>query len=198
MLKRVLAISAALVMGAFAFAQTSADGGAKAKAAGSVDAVYDFSASVPKGSKIGSDSFTYKKPTEVAPKAAVKGGKFLLEEGEAKWKKESYNALYHNNKGDGSIEKTLTDKRYQKAIYSIKIDDAATITVKVAGNGSKDEGRVAVLATKDAEGKFVKVVAVDNLSQDEDPVTLTYSNAPAGTYYLLGNGHRVIAVTAKN
>lgn len=198
MLKRVLAISAALVMGAFAFAQTSADGGAKAKAAGSVNAVYDFSTGVPKGSKISSDPFTFKKPTEVAPKAAVKGGKFLLEEGEAKWKKESYNALYHGTKPDGSIEKTLTDKRYQRATYSMKIDDAATISVKVAGNGSKEEGRVVVLATKDAEGKYVKVLAVDNLSQDEAPVDITYSNAPAGTYYILGNGYRILSVSAKN
>ena len=198
MLKKVLAVSAALVMGAFVFAQATADGGAKPAKAGSVNAVYDFEKDVPAGTKIGTDMMKYKKPTEVAPKARVKGAKFLLEEGEAKWKKESYNALFHNNKPDGSVEKILTNKQWQKAIYSIKIDDAATITLKVAGNGSKEEGRAVVIATKDADGNFQKVAAVDNLSQDVPPVTVTYANAPAGTYYVIGNGHRILGVTAKN
>ena len=97
MLKKVLAISAALLIGGGLFAQTSADGGAKPAKAGSVNAVYDFSKGKPAGTKIGEDMFKYNKPTEVAPKAKVKGGKFILESGEAKWKTEKYTALYHNN-----------------------------------------------------------------------------------------------------
>ena len=195
MLKKVLAISAALVMGAFAFAQTSADGGAKPAKAGSVNAVYDFSKEIPKGSKISTDMFQFNKPTEVAPKLKVTGGKFLLEKGEAKWKKESYNALYHNNKGSANLDNIA---KTAKAIYSITIDDAANIELTVAGNGSKEPSRCVTLCTVNEDGSLNKILAIDNLSQEEAPVTLTYNNAPKGKYFLYGNGHRILKVSAKN
>ena len=195
MLKKVLAVSAALVIGAFAFAQTTADGGAKPAKAGSVNAVYDFSKEIPKGSKIGTDMFKFNKPTEVAPKEKVKGGKFLLESGEAKWKKESYNALYHNNKGSANLENIA---KTAKAIYSITIDDAANIELTVAGNGSKEASRCVTLCTVNEDGSLNKILAIDNLSQEEAPVTLTYKNAPKGKYFIYGNGHRILGVSAKN
>ncbi|MBR0033182.1 MAG: hypothetical protein IJP61_12985 [Treponema sp.] len=195
MLKKVLAVSAALVIGAFAFAQTSADGGAKPAKAGSVKAVYDFSKGTPKGSKIGPDYFSYNKPAEVAPKEKVTGAKFLLEKGEAKWKQEKYNALYHNNKGSANLENI---NKTAKAIYSITIDDAATIELTVAGNGSKEASRCVTLCTVNEDGTLNKILAIDNLSQEEDPVKLTYKNAPKGKYFLYGNGHRILGVSATN
>lgn len=206
MLKRILAISAALLVGAsLAFAQTTADGGAKAASAGSVNASWGNWKSIPK-SKIGTDMFNFKKEVVITPNSGSKGGKFALEKGETKFKTESYTALYHNNKGEGSIEKTCTDARWRKAVYTITIDDAATITLTVAGNGSKEQGRCVVLGTRtegtDAKGKpeeiYTPLVAIDNLSQDEAPKTITYKNAPKGTYYIIGNGHRIVAVEAKN
>ena len=205
MLKRILAVSAALLVGAFAFAATTADGGAKAASAGSVNATWGNWKSIPK-SKIGQDMFNFKKQVVITPNAGSKGAQFALESGEVKFKQESYVALYHNNKPEGSIEKTCSDKKWRKSEFSITIDDAATITLTVVGNGSKEQGRCVVLATKaegvDAKGKptdvYTPIVAIDNLSQDEAPKTITYSNAPKGTYYIIGNGHRIVAVEAKN
>ncbi len=206
MLKKILAISAALLVGAtLTFAQTTADGGAKAASAGSVKASWGNWKSIPK-SKIGTDMFNFKKEVVINANAGSKGGKFALEKGETKFKTEAYTALYHNSKGDGSIEKTCTDARWRKAVYTITIDDAATISVTVAGNGSKDPSRCAILATRtvgtDASGQpsetYTPLVSIDNLSQDESPKTITYKNAPKGTYYLIGNGHRIVAVEAKN
>lgn len=195
MLKKVLAISAALLIGGGLFAQTTADGGAKPAKAGSVKAVYDFSKEVPKGSKIGSDMFKYNKPTEVAPKEKVSGGKFILESGEAKWKKESYNALYHNNSPSTTLDNVA---KKAKAIYSITIDDAATIELTVAGNGSKEASRCVLFGTLNEDGSVNTVLSIDNLSQEADPVKLTYKNAPKGKYYIYGNGHRILGVSAKN
>ncbi len=206
MLKRILAISAALLVGAtLTFAQTTADGGAKAASAGSVNATWGHWKSIPT-SKIGTDMFNFKKKIVIAANSGSKGGEFALEKGEVKFKSEAYTALYHNNKGEGSIEKTCTDARWRKAVYTITIDDAATITLTVAGNGSKEQGRCVALATRtegtDAKGKpaeiYTPLVAIDNLSQDEAPKTITYKNAPKGTYYVIGNGHRIVAVEAKN
>lgn len=198
MLKRVLAVAAALIVGTFAFAQTTADGGATPAAAGSVNASWGNWKSIPK-SKIGTDMFSYKKPVEIAANGTAKGAKFQLENGEVKFKTESYTALYHNNKDSSTIE-TLSNPKQRKAEYSITIDDAATITVTVAGNGSKAKSRCVVLAQDGATPEAAPTIflSVDNLSQDEAPVTLTFKNAPKGTYKLWGNGHRIVAVEAKN
>ncbi|MBQ3670342.1 MAG: hypothetical protein II921_02550 [Treponema sp.] len=195
MLKKVLAISAALLIGGGLFAQTSADGGAKPAKAGSVNAVYDFSKGKPAGTKIGEDMFKYNKPTEVAPKAKVKGGKFILESGEAKWKTEKYTALYHNNSGSTTFDNL---QKKPKAIYSLTIDDAADIELTVAGNGSKEPSRCVALCSLNEDGSLNYIVKIDNLSQDEDPVKLTYKNAPKGKYYIYGNGHRILGVSATN
>lgn len=198
MLRKALAVSVALLfVGGGVFAQTSADGGAKAAKAGSVNAVYDFSKGVPSGSKIGSDMSTYSKPTEVAPKADVKGGKLLLEKGETKWKTESYTALYHNNSDSATLANIVSEPKRRKAEYSITIDDAADIEVVVAGNGSKSAARCAALVSVGADGVAKFIVGADNLG-DDGQVTLTYKNAPKGKYLLVGNGHRILKVSATN
>ena len=197
MLKKVLAISAALLVGGGVFAQTAADGGAKAAKAGSVNAVYDFSKGVPAGTKLSTDMFTYKKPTEVAPKEKVTGGKFLLENGEVKWKTEAYTALYHNNKDSSTLESIVSKPSSRKAEYSITIDDAADIEIVVAGNGSKSPSRCVALISVAEDGTATQLVGVDNLSSDAQ-VTLSYKNAPKGKYLLVGNGHRILKVSAKN
>ena len=196
MLKRILAVSAALLIGAFAFAQTTADGGASPAKAGSVNASFGNWKSVPK-SKIGTDMFNYKKPVDIAANPGSKGAKFALESGEVKFKQESYVALYHNNKDSATID-TLKNPKVRKASYSITIDDAATITVTVAGNGSKAPSRcVALVNDADPENPVI-LASIDNLSQDEAPKTITFKNAPKGTYKIWGNGHRIVAVEAKN
>jgi len=199
MLKKVLAISAALLIGGGLFAQTTADGGAKPAKSGSVKAVYDFSKEVPKGSKIGADYFKFNKPVEVAPKVKVSGAKLLLEKGEAKWKTEKYTALYHGTKSSSTLESLITKPGDRRAEYSITIDDAATIELVVAGNGSKGPERCVVLVTVGEDGAVTqKILGIDNLSQEEDPVTISYKNAPKGKYYLYGNGFRLLGVSAKN
>ncbi len=196
MLKKVLAISAALVMGAFAFAQTSADGGAKPAKAGSVNATWEWT-KIPK-SKIGTDEFNFKKQVKIAPVDGSTGAQFALEKGAVKFKKEAYVALYHGTKGSSTLESLITKPSDRKAEYSITIDDAATITLTLAGNGSKGPQRCAVLVKLAEDGTPTQILGIDNLSQDVDPVEVSYANAPAGTYYLYGNGFRIVKVQCKN
>lgn len=201
MLKRVLAISAALVMGAFAFADTLADGGASPAAAGSVNATWGNWTSIPK-SKITTDEFTYKKPVVIDANAGSKGAAFQLEKGAVKFKTESYTALYHGTKSSSTVDSLLVKPGDRKAEYSITINDAADITFTLAGNGSAGKERCVVLVklvdAGDGTQKAEKIWGIDGLSQDVAPVPVTYKNAPKGTYYLYGNGFRIVAVEAKN
>ena len=195
MLKRVIAISAALVMGALAFAQSVADGGAAPEKAGSVSATWEWK-SIPK-SKIGTDEFNFKKPIALDAVAGSKGAKFQLEKGSVKFKKESYTALYHGTKSSSTLDSLITKPGDRKAEYSITIDDAADITFTLAGNGSAGKERCAVLVKLGADGNPEKILGIDGLSQDST-APITYKNAPKGTYYLYGNGFRIIKVEAKN
>ena len=202
MLKRVLAISAALIMGACAvFAQTTADGGAKPAVAGSVNASWGNWKSIPK-SKIGTDEFSFKKPVVIAANGTAKGANFQLEKGSVKFKTEAYTALYHGTKSSSTIDSLLTKPGDRKAEYSITIDDAANITFTLAGNGSAGKERCVVLVklVNNADGTQTpeKILGIDGLSQDVAPVQISYNNAPKGTYYLYGNGFRIVAVEAKN
>ncbi len=42
------------------------------------------------------------------------------------------------------------------------------------------------------------ILFADNLSGDETPIEITYSNAPAVTYRIYANGSRIVKVSAKN
>lgn len=188
MLKRFGIAVAALLIGGMVFAQESADKGASPKAAGSVSATWEWS-SIPKG-KIGTDWTTFKNPYEI-PVASGSGAKFVLANGEAKFKTESgVTALYHNNKGSATID---TIEKNKKCEYQITLDDAATIELSVTGNGSKEASRCVVVKS----GEDV-LLSVNNLSQDDPAKTLTLANAPAGTYRVLVNGSRIISVKTHN
>ncbi len=189
MLKKVLAVTAALLVGAGLFAQKSADGGASPAAGGSVNATWEWT-KIPK-SKIGTDYITFKKQVVIAPVAGSKGAVFALENGEAKFKDEGYVALYHNNKGSASLE---TLEKTKKAEYSITLDDAATITLTLSGNGFGEPSRCLALYNEAGE----TILSVDKLNKDEPNVVLTYKNAPKGKYKIWTNGSRIIKVEAKN
>lgn len=196
MLKRLSFIAAALLAGAIAFADPlTADGGATPKAAGSVNAEWKWD-KIPK-SKIGTDSMTFRKPVVLEPVAGSKGAVFQLDNGEAKFKQESYVALYHNNKDSARAETIVKAK---KAQYSITIDDAATITLTVAGNGGKSPSRIVALVADAPELKdpVTPILFADQLDGDEAPIEITYKNAPAGKYLILVNGSRIVGVSAKN
>lgn len=197
MLKRLSFIAAALLAGALAFADPlTADGGATPKAAGSVNAEWKWD-KIPK-SKIGTDSMSFRKPVVLEPTlAGSKGAAFQLDNGEAKFKQESYVALYHNNKDSARAENIVKNK---KAQYSITIDDAATITLTVAGNGGKSPSRIVALVTDATELKdpVTPILFADQLDGDEAPIEITYKNAPAGKYLILVNGSRIVGVSAKN
>ncbi len=196
MLKRVLAISAALLIGAFAFAQTSADGGASPAAAGSVNATWEWN-KIPK-SKIGTDYMKFKKPVVLQPVAGSKGAEFALATGEAKFKNEGYVALYHNGSDSARLENLI---KKAKAQYTVKIDDAANITLTIAGNGTKSPARIVCLVKDDvAEDAttLTPILFADNLSQDEAPFPITFSNAPKGSYRIYIIGARIVKVEAKN
>lgn len=196
MLKRLSFIAAALLAGAIAFADPlTADGGATPKAAGSVNAEWKWD-KIPK-SKIGTDMMNFKKPVVLEPVAGAKGAAFQLDNGEAKFKQESYVALYHNNKDSARKENIVKTK---KAQYSITIDDAATITLTVAGNGGKSPSRIVALVADAPELKdpVEPILFADQLDGDEAPIEITYKNAPAGKYLILVNGSRIVGVSAKN
>lgn len=196
MLKRLSFIAAALLAGAIAFADPlTADGGATPKAAGSVNAEWKWD-KIPK-SKIGTDLMSFRKPVVLEPVAGSKGAAFQLDNGETKFKQESYVALYHNNKDSARAESIVKNK---KAQYSITIDDAATITLTVAGNGGKSPSRIVALVADAPELKdpVTPILFADQLDGDEAPIEITYKNAPAGKYLILVNGSRIVGVSAKN
>lgn len=189
MLKRFVSIAAALVLGACAFAQTSADGGATPAAAGSVNATWEWN-KIPK-SKIGTDAMSFKKQIVLAPVDGSKGAQFALENGETKFKQEEYVALYHNNKGSCTLE---TLEKNRKAEYSVSIEDAATITLTITGNGFGEPSRCLALYNEAGE----MIVSADKLNKDNPHTVLTFANAPKGTYKIWTNGSRIIKVEAKN
>lgn len=195
--KLSIVLAASILGGALAFADPlTADGGASAASAGSVNAEWKWE-SIPK-SKIGTDWMSFRKPVVLEPTlAGSKGAAFELTLGEAKFKKESYTALYHNCKDSASLSNILKTK---KAEYTITLDDAATLTLSVAGNGGKTPARLVVLVKEDPAiaDPVTPILFADNLSGDEDPVTITYSNAPAGRYKVYVNGSRIVSVSAKN
>ena len=134
----------------------------------------------------------FKKQVVLEPVAGSKGAQFALEKGECKFKTENgQTALYHNCADSARVE-NLAKKR--KAEYSVTINDAATITLTVQGNGGKSPARC--VAIYDAAGTLL--ASVNNLSQDEAPTQISVTNAPKGTYTILGNGHRIIKVEASN
>lgn len=197
MLKKLSLIAAALLAGALAFADPlSADGGASPANAGSVNAEWKWN-KIPK-SKIGTESFSYRKPVVLEPTLeGSKGASFQLDSGETKFKQESYVALYHNNKDSARLENIVKNK---KAVYSITIDDAATITLTVAGNGSASASRIVCLVKDEPElaDPVTPILFADQLDGDAAPIEITYKNAPAGTYKILVNGSRIVSVSAKN
>jgi len=191
MLKRFGIAVAALLIGGMVFAQESLDKGAVAKAPGSVDATYEWKGR-PKGCKIGEDMTIISKPYEIpCGIGSVKGAKFEIIKGEAKFKTENgITALYHNNGSSANIE-NIEKKR--KAEYAFTIDDAATIEFGVTGNGSAEPSRCVVVKS----GEEV-LLSIDNLDQDNPIKTLTLANAPAGTYRILVQGSRIVTIKAKN
>lgn len=197
MFKKLSLVAAALLAGALVFAEPlTADGGATPKNAGSVNAEWKWN-KIPK-SKIGTDSMSFRKPVVLEPTlAGSKGASFQLDNGEAKFKQEAYVALYHNNKDSARQESIVKNK---KAQYSITIDDAATITLTVAGNGGKSPSRIVALVADAAELKdpVTPILFADQLDGDEAPIEITYKNAPAGKYLILVNGSRIVGVSAKN
>ena len=190
MLRKVGIAVAALLIGSMVFAQSNADKGAKAKKAGSVNATWEWKGN-PSG-KIGTSDtkFTPDKPYDIPAVKGSKGAKFTIVEGTAKFKTESYTALYHGTKDDVTYENIEKNK---KAEYAITIDDAATIELLVAGNGSAEPQRMVVVKSGDEQ-----VLSIDNLDGDAAPVPIKLANAPAGKYRVLLNGARIVKVSAKN
>jgi len=191
MLKRFGIALAALLIGGMVFAQESADLKAAAKSAGSVDSTWAWQGR-PKGCKIGEDMNTFAKAFEIpSGTGSVKGAKFEMIKGEAKFKTEDgITALYHNNGSSARIE-NIEKKR--KAEYAITIDDAATIEFGVTGNGGREPSRCVVVKQGETQ-----LLAIDNLDQDDPIKTITLKNAPAGTYRILVQGSRIVTITAKN
>ncbi|MBQ8014396.1 MAG: hypothetical protein IJ257_08430 [Treponema sp.] len=191
MLKRLGLAVAALLIGGMVFAQESVDLKASPKAAGSVDSTYQWKGR-PKGCKIGEDMTMVSKPSEIpAGVGSIKGTKFEIVKGEAKFKTENgITAIYHNNSSSANIE-NIEKKR--KAEYAFIIDDAATIEFGVTGNGGKEPSRCVVVKQGETQ-----LLAIDNLDQDEPVKTITLQNAPAGTYRILVQGSRIVTIKAKN
>lgn len=193
MLKRkTIAMAAAVLLlgGGMTFAQKAADMKAAPASAGSVDAKWEWKGT-PKG-KIGTDYMTISKPADIAPVAGSKGAVFQIIKGEAKYKTENgVTALYHNNKGSCTID---TIEKNKKCEYAITLDDAATVSFTVTGNGSQETSRCVVVK----RGEDEVLLAIDNLDQDNPAEVLTLSNAEKGTYRILVNGSRIISIEAKN
>ncbi len=192
MLKKVGMTIAALLIGGMIFAQESVDLKATPKAAGSVNSSYEWKGR-PKGSKIGEDYAPISKAAEIpAGIGSIKGTKFEVIKGEAKFKTEDgITAIYHNNKGSATIENIETTKKCE---YAFTINDAATIDFVVTGNGSAEASRCVVVKRGEAE----VLLSVDNLDQDNPAKTISLKNAPAGTYRILINGARIVSIKAKN
>ncbi len=189
-MKKLLSIAAALLIGAFCFAETVADGGAAPAAAGSVSSIWEFKGT-PKKSKIGEDYFSFSKPVTIAAVEGSKGADFSLLSGETKWKTENgITALYHNNKSSATLE---TLAKTAKAKYTVTLEDAANLVITVCGNGGKEPSRCAALVNEAGE----TIVAENNLESGKN-VALTFNNAPKGVYTLLVNGSRIIKVEANN
>lgn len=199
MFKKLSLICAAVLAGGLMFAEPlAADGGASPASAGSVNAEWKWD-KIPK-SKIGTDWMSFRKPVVLEAVAGSKGASFQLDNGEAKFKQEDYVALYHNNSDSCRLENL---KKKRKCEYLFKIDDAATITLSIAGNGGKSPSRLICLVKDDetiadAAAPVSPILFADNLSGDEAPFEITYSNAPAGTYRIYVNGSRIVKVSAKN
>ena len=191
MLKKIGITIAALLIGGMIFAQESADLNAQAKSAGSVDSTYEWKGR-PKGCKIGEDYTLVTKPAEIpAGIGSIKGTKFEIVKGEAKFKTEDgITAIYHNNKSSASIE---TIEKNKKCEYAFTIDDAATIEFGVTGNGGRDLSRCVVVKQGETQ-----LLAINNLDQEDPIKTITLKNAPAGTYRILINGARIVTIKAKN
>lgn len=192
MFKKVGMTIAALLIGGMIFAQESVDLKASPKAAGSVDATWSWKGK-PKGSKIGEDMTVITKPSEIpSGVGAVKGAKFEIIKGEAKFKTEDgITAIYHNNSSSANIE-NIEKKR--KAEYAFTLNDAATVEFGVTGNGGAEPSRCVVVKRGEAE----VLLSVDNLDQDNPVKTITLKNAPAGTYRILVQGSRIVNIKAKN
>lgn len=191
MIRKILAVVTFLILTTALYSQVFADGGAVPEKIGSVKASWGNWKEIPK-SKIGYDQQYFKKPVIIVPNEAT-GAVFQLENGEVKFKKEAYVALYHSNNESCRIE-TLSNPKRRKSEFSLKIDDAATFSITVAGNGTKASSRCVAVA--DSQQKII--LSIDNLSYDGDPIRLIYKNAPKGVYKIWGNGHRILAVEASN
>ncbi|WP_407426109.1 hypothetical protein [Treponema sp.] len=191
MLKRFGIAVAALLIGGLVFAQESADLKAAPKAAGSVDSTWEWKGT-PRKSPIGEDMTTVTKAKEIPTgTGSIKGAKFEIIKGEAKFKTENgITAIYHNNSSSANYE-NLEKKR--KAEYALTLDDAATVEFIVTGNGSAEASRMVVV--KNGEETLL---AINNLDQDEPAKTITLANAPAGTYRILVQGSRIVGIKAKN
>ena len=191
MLKRLGLAVAALLIGGMVFAQESADLKATPANAGSVYATSSWNGRQ-KGCKIGEDMTIISKPAEIpSGTGSVKGAKFEIIKGEAKFKTENgVTAIYHNNGSSANIE-NIEKKR--KAEYAFTIDDAATIEFGVTGNGGAEPSRCVVVKQGETQ-----LLAVDNLDQDNPVKTITLQNAPAGTYRILVQGSRIVTIKAKN
>ena len=188
-MKKSLFMVAALLLGTFAFAQKSADLGASAKSAGSVNASWEWK-KAPKG-KIGTDVTTFSKPYEIAATSG-KGAKFEVIKGATKFKTEDgVTALYHDNKGSGTIE---TAEKTKKCEYAITLDDAATIDLTVTGNGFGEASRFVVVK----RGEEEVLLSIDHLNKENPDEVLTLANAPAGTYRVLVNGSRIVKLNVHN
>ncbi len=190
MLRKVGIAVAALLIGSMVFAQSNADKGAKAKKPGSVNATWEWNGYP--GGKIGESDTTFA-PSKAYEIPAVKGSKgatFKIVSGTVKFKTESYTALYHGNKDSATLENI---EKTKKAEYAIKIDDAATIELTIAGNGSASPSRIVVVKSGDQQ-----LLSADNLDGDAAPVVIKLANAPAGEYRVLVNGSRIVKVSAKN
>ncbi len=192
MLRRFGIALAALMIGGMVFAQETADLKASPANAGSVNSTYEWKGK-PKGCKIGEDMTYISKPTEIpAGIGSIKGTKFEIIKGEAKFKTENgITAIYHNNGSSANIENI---EKKKKAEYAFTIDDAATIEFGVTGNGGAEPSRCVVVK----RGEEEVLLAVDNLDQDNPVKTITLANAPAGTYRILVQGSRIVTIKAHN
>ncbi|WP_407426111.1 hypothetical protein [Treponema sp.] len=191
-MKKIVLVAAALLSVSLCFAQKSVDLKGTVSKAGSVDSTWEWKGT-PKKSPIGEDATTVTKVKEIpAGIGSVKGAKFEIVKGEAKFKTEDgITAIYHNNKGSATIE---TIEKNKKCEYAVTLEDTATIELTVTGNGFGEASRCVVVK----RGEEEVLLSIDHLNKENPDEVLTLANAPAGTYRVLVNGSRIVKVTAKN
>lgn len=193
-----LAAAAVLVFVGGGCASTS--GAASADAAPAEAAVTEVPGTLPEGAaaqwdfdgkptdKITTSYQTFADDLVIPGISGSTGASLTLSAGsETKYLSEPDTFLSFNNKDSVTLENIATTA---KASFTLKLDDAGTISVEISGNGDGDSSRIVAVA--DESG--ATLAAKGSLTKTPHE-TLTIENAPAGTYTIYCNGSRLHKVT---